>query len=132
MQSKNIHFECVTLRALDRLVEHVRDAARRGSSMGYTYVSPQELRDLNEFLLRPMRQIVAEMAANGLSQVEPTQRERENVTGDHGDRIPLNFRHCGRCGRLTRRDAQGCCMVCGSAKKAPAKTAEAPQQADAD
>jgi hypothetical protein len=81
MQSKNLHLERVTLQAIDEVIEMVRKSARLGVRAWKYGASPEELRALNEFLLRPIRAQVEALKASGLSLVEksPAQEARERA-----------------------------------------------------
>lgn len=71
MQSRNTHLERLTLAGLDAVIELVRDKARREGRGGSRELAEQ-LGAVNEFLLRPIRQTVAELATAGLSNAEPS------------------------------------------------------------
>lgn len=84
MQAKNMHLERIPLRALEEVIKMVRDVARKSARYGRHsgwMATAEEQRAVNEFLLQPAAEIVRQMKANGLSQVEksPAQEAREAV-----------------------------------------------------
>ncbi len=67
MQSTTISRERITLWAMDKAIEAVKDC----SAIRYgTAEEKQQMRDVIAFLLRPSRAIIVQMAAAGLSKVE--------------------------------------------------------------
>lgn len=81
MQSPNLHLERISLAALDEVIETVRKSARHGVRAWKYGATPEQLRALNEFLLRPVRELVSRMKDAGLSRVEkcPADELREAV-----------------------------------------------------
>lgn len=75
MQSTRLHLERVSLRALERLIEMARAAARSRSNIYLCDEERQAMRDVIEHLLRPAAQQVRNLAAVGGSRVEPSPAE---------------------------------------------------------
>lgn len=89
MQAPNMHLDRVSLCAIEEVIEVVRDMARRQSRYG-SKATAEQLRALNEFLLRPASQIVRDLAAVGGSKVEksPAQLAREAAEAATADAAP--------------------------------------------
>jgi hypothetical protein len=109
MQSSRILFERLTLLGLDKVVEMVRQAARREGRGGSRQLAEQ-LGAVNEFLLRPARVLVEALAEGGLSKVEPSPVQAAAFDAPVPDE-PLSV-GCPKCGA-----ARG--MRCTSYKKHP-------------
>jgi hypothetical protein len=122
MQSTKMHFEKLSLAALDAVIAWVGDEARKcvryGGSCNHR-ATATGLRDVNESLLRPVRELVRQLAEQGGSQVVPTAKERAEMPEDE-PQPHWPFQWCGACGRFARR-VKGKCCACGSAKVEPAK-----------
>lgn len=80
MQSKKLHLERLALKGLDAVIEMVRDAARRQGRGGSRELAEQ-LGAVNEFLLRPVRQTVSELAGAGLSKAEVSPVQAAKFAG---------------------------------------------------